>query len=79
MDKTSHVYILTDRRNGTLYTGVTTDIIQRISQHRDGVFPGFTQDYGLKTLVWLKRWRTSKPPSPAKNRSNAGGANGNWH
>ena len=73
MDKTSHVYILTDRRNGTLYTGVTTDIIQRISQHRDGVFPGFTLEYGLKHLVWyealadiesaiareksIKRWR----------------------
>jgi putative endonuclease len=54
MDKTSHVYILTDRRNGTLYTGVTTDLIQRISQHRDGVFPGFTQDYDLKTLVWFE-------------------------
>jgi putative endonuclease len=54
MDKTSHVYIMADRRNGTLYTGVTTDIIKRISEHRDGLIPGFTRDYGLKTLVWFE-------------------------
>ncbi len=54
MDKTSYVYILTNRRNGTLYTGVTTNIIQRISQHRDGIFPGFTLEYGLKHLVWYE-------------------------
>jgi len=73
MDKTSHVYILTNRRNGALYTGVTTNIVQRISQHRHGTFGGFTQEYGLKSLVWyealpdietairrektIKRWR----------------------
>ena len=52
MDKTSYVYILTNRRNGTLYTGVTSDLIRRISQHRDGTFPGFTKEHGLKHLVW---------------------------
>ncbi|MBC7519507.1 MAG: GIY-YIG nuclease family protein, partial [Sandarakinorhabdus sp.] len=52
MDKTSYVYILASQRNGTLYTGVTTNIIQRISQHRDGTFPGFTLEYSVKTLVW---------------------------
>jgi putative endonuclease len=54
MDKTSHVYILTDRRNGTLHKRVCTNIIQRISQHREGVLAGFTQDYGLKTLFWFE-------------------------
>ncbi len=73
MDKTSFVYIMTNYRNGALYTGVTSDIVQRIGQHRDGVFAGFTLGHGIKTLVWyealpdietamhreksIKRWR----------------------
>ena len=46
------VYILTNRKNGTLYTGVTSNLIERIGQHRDGQFAGFTARYALKTLVW---------------------------
>ena len=73
MDKTSYVYIMANHRNGTLYTGVTTDIVRRIDQHRGGVFPGFTLEHGIKTLLWyealpdietairrekaIKRWR----------------------
>jgi putative endonuclease len=52
MDKPSYVHILTKRRNVTLYTGVATNIVQRISQHRHGSFPGFTQEDALKSLVW---------------------------
>ena len=48
------VYILASRRNGTLYTGVTSDLIGRIHQHREGVLPGFTSDHGVKTLVWFE-------------------------
>jgi putative endonuclease len=54
MDKTSYVYILTSHRNGTFYTGVTTNIVQRISQHRVGTFPGFTKDHGITALVWYE-------------------------
>jgi len=47
-------YIMASARNGTLYTGVTSHLIQRICQHREGSFDGFTKRYGLKTLVWFE-------------------------
>ena len=46
------VYIVTNRPNGTLYTGVTSDLPRRIFEHREGRIKGFTQRYGLKRLVW---------------------------
>ncbi|HEY1562983.1 MAG TPA: GIY-YIG nuclease family protein, partial [Caulobacteraceae bacterium] len=42
------VYIMTNKRHGTLYVGVTADLITRVVQHRDGEVPGFTATYGLK-------------------------------
>ena len=48
------VYIVTNRRDGILYTGVTSDLAQRAYQHREGVLPGFTKRYGLKRLVWFE-------------------------
>lgn len=48
------VYIMASRRNGTLHTGVTSDLIQRAWQHREGHSPGFTRRYGCKLLVWYE-------------------------
>jgi putative endonuclease len=48
------VYILASRRNGTLYAGITDDLVRRIWQHRNGVIPGFTEKYGVKMLVWYE-------------------------
>ncbi|WP_269716991.1 GIY-YIG nuclease family protein [Caulobacter sp. NIBR2454] len=45
---------MTDRRRGTLYIGVTSDLPRRIYEHREGALPGFTKRYGLKTLVWYE-------------------------
>ena len=39
-------------RNGTLYIGVTSDLVKRVWEHRNGVTPGFTKKYGCKLLVW---------------------------
>ncbi len=39
-------------RNGTLYIGVTSDLVKRAWEHRNGVVPGFTRKYGCKLLVW---------------------------
>ena len=47
------VYILASERNGTLYVGVTSNLIGRIPQHRDGVFGGFTKRYAVYRLVWF--------------------------
>ncbi len=56
--KAPAVYILASERNGTLYIGVTSDLIQRIWQHREGVVEGFTQQYAVKTLVWYEQHET---------------------
>ena len=48
------VYILASRRNGTLYTGVTSNLIQRIWQHKNDLVQGFTQKYSVHTLVWFE-------------------------
>jgi putative endonuclease len=51
MSKTYYVYILASRRNGTLYIGVTNDLIRRAWEHREGMIEGFTKKYGVKMLV----------------------------
>ncbi|MBX9990102.1 GIY-YIG nuclease family protein [Phreatobacter oligotrophus] len=50
------VYIITNRRDGVLYTGVTNDIARRGHEHRTGAYAGFTKHYGLKLLVWMERY-----------------------
>jgi putative endonuclease len=73
MDKSSYVYILASEPYGTLYVGVTSDLVKRVWQHREGFVSGFTKDHGTKYLVWyeihadivqaitrekqIKRWR----------------------
>jgi putative endonuclease len=52
------VYIMASRRNGTLYTGVTSDLIGRVYQHRESVVPGFTSKHGVKRLVWFEQHST---------------------
>jgi putative endonuclease len=54
MDTPSYVYILANRPYGTLYVGVTVDIVKRITEHRLGVADGFTLEHGIKTLVWYE-------------------------
>lgn len=55
MDRYPCVYILARSSHGTLYTGVTSNLIQRIHQHREGIFEGYTKDYEIKRLVWFER------------------------
>ena len=52
------MYIVASRRNGTLYTGVTSNLVQRAWQHREGVIGGFTKRYGCKLLVWFENGDT---------------------
>ena len=56
MPMTRHpcVYILANKRNGTLYVGVTSDLVGRIWQHKNDVIRGFTSRYGVHTLVWYE-------------------------
>ena len=52
------VYLLASRRNGTLYTGVTSDLCGRLHKHRTGEIAGFTREYGVKLLVWFEQHST---------------------
>ena len=47
-------YIIASRRNGTVYTGSTNDLIKRVAEHRDKLRPGFTRRYGVALLVWYE-------------------------
>ncbi len=49
-----YVYILASRRNGTLYIGVTSNLIQRVEQHKNSFTKGFTKKYGVYKLVYFE-------------------------
>jgi putative endonuclease len=82
------VYIMASKRNGTLYTGVTSDLVKRVWQHREGVAGGFTKRYGCKMLVWYEvggdmegaigREKQIKAGSRAKKLALIGTLNPDW-
>lgn len=51
---TAYVYILASRKKGTLYIGVTNDLVRRSHEHREGVTEGFTKRHGIKLLVYFE-------------------------
>jgi len=53
-EKQFFVYMMASGFNGTLYTGVTSDLIQRVGQHKEGLHDGFTKQYNVKRLVWYE-------------------------
>ncbi|GAB1717774.1 MAG: Excinuclease ABC, C subunit-like protein [Nitrobacter sp.] len=52
------VYIVASKRNGALYTGVTTNLQRRIFEHRESLVAGFSKKYGCKILVWYEAHET---------------------
>ena len=54
MDRLPAVYILTNRRNGTLYIGVTSNLVKRIWEHKTDAVEGFSKRYSLHSLVWYE-------------------------
>ena len=50
------VHIMTNKRNGTLNTGVTSNIVQRVYQHKQAMAQGFTKQYGCKRLVYYEQY-----------------------
>lgn len=54
-DYTFFVYLLASRRNGTLYCGVTNDLVRRVLEHRQRIAEGFTSKYGVSRLVWFEQ------------------------
>ena len=53
-DMAYYVYIMASQRNGTLYVGVTNDIVRRVYEHKEGLADGFTKRHGIKTLVYVE-------------------------
>jgi putative endonuclease len=54
--KIYYVYLLASQRNGTLYIGVTNNLVRRVYEHREGAVEGFTDRYGVKTLVHFEEF-----------------------
>ena len=52
--KAGYVYMMANRKNGTIYIGVTSDLVKRVWEHKNGVVRGFTKRYGCKLLVWYE-------------------------
>jgi putative endonuclease len=64
---------MASKRNGTLYTGVTSSLVHRAWQHREGVTDGFTKRYGCKLLVWFELHATM-PDAIAREKQIKGGS-----
>ena len=58
MNKQPVVYILANKRNGTIYVGVTSDLIKRIWEHKNNMVEGFTKHYNVHHLVWYELHET---------------------
>ena len=56
--KQACVYILANRPHGTLYVGVTSDLVARVWQHKNKALDGFTKKYGVHQLVWFEQHAT---------------------
>ncbi len=55
MEKDFYVYIMASKKNGTLYVGVTSNLVKRVYQHKHNLVEGFTQKYGAHTLVYFEQ------------------------
>lgn len=62
------VYILASGRNGTLYTGVTSNLVQRIWQHKEAGTDGFSEKYSVKTLIWYELRDSMESAIPREKR-----------
>ena len=71
------VYILASKRNGTLYIGMTDNLVRRIWEHRSNVVPGFTRKYNVKTLVWFEHHETRESALIRERQPKNGNAPGN--
>jgi putative endonuclease len=66
------IYILTNKRNGTLYTGVTSNLIKRVHEHKEGLFEGFTKKYSCKRLVYYESHESMTNAIPCEKQIKSG-------
>ena len=72
MSKIGYVYIITNQKNGTLYTGVTSNIKRRAYEHKEGSVEGFSKKYGLKKLVFVETFSTMIEAIEAEKKIKSG-------
>ncbi len=70
------VYLLASKPFGTLYVGVTSDLVRRVWEHKIKAVPGFTTRYRVDRLMWFEAHATAEPQARAKSRSKNGNATG---
>lgn len=75
MEKQPAVYIVTNKRNGTLYTGVTSNLPKRIYEHKNNVTEGFTAKYNCHTLVYFEMHETMEAAIEHEKQIKAGSRN----
>ena len=68
MDKQPAVYILASKRNGTLYVGVTSNLVKRVWAHKNGMVGGFTKKYNVQQLVWYEMHDRMEPALTREKR-----------
>ena len=69
------VYMTANRRNGTIYVGVTSDLPRRAHEHREGLVPGFSARYGCKLLVWYEAHDSMEAAITREKQIKAGSRN----
>ncbi|CZJ49768.1 endonuclease containing a URI domain [Legionella pneumophila] len=69
---------MANKRNGTIYTGVTSDLIKRVYEHKYGDVPGFTQEHGCKFLVYYELIEDMISAIARENNLKAGQEKRNW-
>ena len=75
MAKQFFVYIMASRRNGTLYIGVTSNLVQRVWNHKQGLAEGFTSKYSVKMLVYFEPHETAESAITREKRHSREGGN----
>ena len=60
--------MVTDKPFGTLYTGISSDLPRRIYEHKNGLYEGFTKNYGLTNLVWCEQFQTAMEAIEAEKK-----------
>ena len=76
MEKLPCVYLLSSSRNGTLYLGVTSNLVGRVWQHREHVVVGFSDHHDATRLVWFEMHQTMESAITREKRLRSGGAPG---
>ena len=66
--KTYYIYILASGKNGTLYLGVTNNLVRRVRKHKEGHFDGFTKKYGVNQLVYFEECNDIRDAIEAEKR-----------